>query len=415
MAYKELMNWVPSQKRWNRMLEGKRLWVSPRQLGCPPSREESREAANAYWQGVEAEYYAARKSPDHWARIALEGAMKLIPPEHVPIDSLAWLNHIPTMPDETKRLVAMSLIGRERYESLHGKPDNYLPDTPPVDAELSCKMWVDRFLADKLLAYKKGKLAAGTYDNYKRSLMSFRDWFGADVSIKDICPKTVSEYHNQVAGLDGGKPKKQLLWVVFSMFLHYLDNQEMITPPRNLRNPDYRFQADPGTPDRWLPEEYRAEYDKATDFGKLILLLAANCGMYGCDMGSIKYKGGCWLRRGRVKTGRKSPTVDYFLWLETQEALAKHGHLLEGCYIKELVNGKLKKNDKVLQYARKFPKNIRFLRHTSNQALEDSGKHRAYKNCFLCNKSKDISDVVYSQPKLPEEVSMFLHDWYFGK
>src|SRR5262249_3965070 len=52
---KEEMNWIPSQRRWSRMHKGKRYYISPRQLGCPETKEDSIHAANRWWRKKVAE------------------------------------------------------------------------------------------------------------------------------------------------------------------------------------------------------------------------------------------------------------------------------------------------------------------------------------------------------------------------
>jgi hypothetical protein len=65
----------------------------------------------------------------------------------------------------------------------------------------------------------------------------------------------------------------------------------LLEKPKLLRSKDLNFAQDETTPDYWTPGEFQAEYVKADDFGKLILLLAANCGMYGSDMAHFRWDG----------------------------------------------------------------------------------------------------------------------------
>ena len=45
----ELMYWNLPQKRWFKKYRGKMYAVSPRKLGCEPTKEASRQAANEWW------------------------------------------------------------------------------------------------------------------------------------------------------------------------------------------------------------------------------------------------------------------------------------------------------------------------------------------------------------------------------
>ena len=53
MRVKQHMSWT-QQKRWQKRYKGKLYGVSPRQLGCPPTKEGSRVAANAWWEAKKA-------------------------------------------------------------------------------------------------------------------------------------------------------------------------------------------------------------------------------------------------------------------------------------------------------------------------------------------------------------------------
>src|SRR5690242_8624918 len=49
MARVYLMTWVPGRRRWTKKYQGKMYVVSPAVLGTPPTKEESYQAANAWW------------------------------------------------------------------------------------------------------------------------------------------------------------------------------------------------------------------------------------------------------------------------------------------------------------------------------------------------------------------------------
>ncbi len=59
MARKQLMTWVVGQRRWIKKHKGKMYAVSCKQLGRPDTKDESRDAANDWWQTREKEIEAA--------------------------------------------------------------------------------------------------------------------------------------------------------------------------------------------------------------------------------------------------------------------------------------------------------------------------------------------------------------------
>lgn len=56
MPTRELMTWIPEQKRWTKRYCGRRYYVSARQLGIKPeTKEASLQAANQWWRDKQAE------------------------------------------------------------------------------------------------------------------------------------------------------------------------------------------------------------------------------------------------------------------------------------------------------------------------------------------------------------------------
>src|SRR5271166_4223565 len=44
------MTWEKSKQRWRKMYQGRIYTVSPQTLGCPPTKDESYQAANGWWE-----------------------------------------------------------------------------------------------------------------------------------------------------------------------------------------------------------------------------------------------------------------------------------------------------------------------------------------------------------------------------
>ncbi len=61
MPSQEHMTWNPTQKRWLKKYRGKMYSISPRQLECnPPTKDRSRQAANAWWETKQREVDTAQ-------------------------------------------------------------------------------------------------------------------------------------------------------------------------------------------------------------------------------------------------------------------------------------------------------------------------------------------------------------------
>lgn len=49
MAKKAFMRWNVVLKRWEKMYKGIRLYIVPKTLKCPPTKEDSLDAANSWF------------------------------------------------------------------------------------------------------------------------------------------------------------------------------------------------------------------------------------------------------------------------------------------------------------------------------------------------------------------------------
>src|ERR1700691_2240461 len=93
------MTWKKSG-RWTRQFRGKRYEVSCAQLGMPPHKEASRQAANEWWAVKEAELKGTAKpgSPEAISRVLNAYAGKELEPEEVPAAMLGFMSYLQDMP-----------------------------------------------------------------------------------------------------------------------------------------------------------------------------------------------------------------------------------------------------------------------------------------------------------------------------
>jgi hypothetical protein len=104
MPQAEEMTWLKGPKRWKRQFMGKVFWVSPRQLGCRPTKEESLQAANSWMRQQIADYYAGQGTAQERAILAIETARKLAFASNTMAEYV--LPHLVNLglPDATRRL-----------------------------------------------------------------------------------------------------------------------------------------------------------------------------------------------------------------------------------------------------------------------------------------------------------------------
>ena len=163
MAHKYSMRYVKRDKAWRRMFKGKVVSVTCRQLNCPPDKEASRQAANEYWERWLAGYYAKNGNPAHNAMIAIEASLNLLDETDTPRDVLKYLPHL-NIPPALTALIGRALIGKTAYEASCGQPDNYMPDSCPVDPDKTCATQMAKWINSRENEYKNGTIQAGTYD-----------------------------------------------------------------------------------------------------------------------------------------------------------------------------------------------------------------------------------------------------------
>jgi hypothetical protein len=414
----ELMNWVPSTKRWTRMHKGKAYWVSCRQLDCPATKEASRDAANLYWRTIEAKHFEESQENQHWKTRAIEAALKARANWPSPIYKMNE-NLVPmvqAVPEELRALVGMALFGGNEWTAIAGQTKQILPEITSVPSDETMGAQVEKWITSKEGELKTGKIKPSTYRQVPLHAKRITEWYGKDKSARKLNEATCQDFFDHLTDLSVSNASKRSHWMAFRQIVHKIYLAKLIEKPRNLD--EFSFPLEAGEKINWTGEEFRAEYQKADELGKLILCLAANCGFYPSDMGNLHrdYKGGATITRQRTKTGSKSPKVCFTLWTETQDLLAAHGHKLKEMYVSEYAgNGKVNTKNDISKHLN-TEKSLRFLRHTGNQQILNHDTLAHHASTFLSDKdNQSMSKTNYAGViPMPVAVSELLHAFYFG-
>lgn len=369
MPPKELMNWVPTQKRWKKNYRGKPYWVSPRQLGCGPSRSASRAAANRWWETKIAEIDAEiSKAPPHPPRILshyatsmenhrkyaawnrrfgdVEEAVKseqtitilkeeLASPEpKFPLgkyyeDPLHLIRRDIPLDDQW----GTDMLWRERYRHLKLAEDKENQDGEPT--EDSTEAHIAAYLKlERARHSARGKISA--YYNRKQWLDCFRKWSCLHApKLTDIDEDAWERFFIHLAdlieqgtytGTTAANYQAAARWFILQRW----ESKHLEELPRNIKSKRYSFSKTQKDPVPFTKEEVKLYLDAATEWQKLFLLLMLNAGMYPSDIGQLLQEEVEWtkgrIKRKRTKTRDRSanvPRVDYLLWPETFRLLTK--------------------------------------------------------------------------------------------
>ncbi|MHB0960047.1 MAG: hypothetical protein ACYC0X_20070 [Pirellulaceae bacterium] len=369
MAPKELMGWVPSQKRWKKNYRGTSHWVSPRQLGCDRTREASRSAANRWWEAKQAEIDAEiSKAPPHPPKIldhyaaAIENHRKYA----------AWQRRYGSVEEAAKSEQTIALLN-EKLKS----PDPEFPlakyyenplylvlrNVPKEDQWIAEMQWMERYrhlqieeakeqqnetptddsTVAHIEAYLKIEYARHTarnkisaYYNRRQWLDCFKNWTAANApKLTDLTEKAWETFFVHLAGLmkqgvysgtTAANYQAAARWFIYQRW----ESKHIAELPRNINSKSLSFRKTQKDPVSFTKEEVKLYLDSATEWQKLFLLLMLNTGMYPSDIGQLLQSEVNWkkgrITRKRTKTRDRSanvPRVDYPLWPETFRLLKK--------------------------------------------------------------------------------------------
>ena len=452
MPAAELMTWSKSQRRWLKKFKGRMFSVSAKQLGCPPSREHSREAANTWWHAKQDELGKQVLPKPHereyrrvidtcrrmaqWFREHLEQdpihqvGMEEQEREAARLENILETEDSPPPLDywEREPLRGISSEGRavwaERFKHDH---------KDPAPKERSIKYWVERWIENQRARANAKEIATDRYACYRYALEYFQQWAGKDNDIETITADLVERYYNHLLDLIGKREKepktgcsrayaKARLDAV-KQFCNWLDERDLIPLPKNIRNRKaLRIKLGTTKPETYPIADVKTILDDAEtpDRMKLFILLMANIGAYQVDIARLTRaqvdldKRRIERKRSKTETHPNVPTVNYRLWKRTATLLKKfiniddrsplallneNGQPLQQKFIGEDGKGKRICNITTaynrLKARLKLKHPLGQLRKTSSDLLYNHPKYRPLHILFLGHSPRTVAEKFY--------------------
>ena len=432
MAPKQLMTWSGTQRRWFKKYRSKVVSVSCRQLGVPPTKEASRQAANDWWKKRETEL--ARKleppAPTHWAERRQEIADFLRSEGEIEaakrIESKTESEIKNDFVDQLADKIVMHKLGIDA-EPLRQSAVIQYRSKQAVPQERTIKAQITLLLAFIQSKAEHNAKSVGRWGAMKTHLSIFQDWFGANTAIDEISNATLRDYYMFVLqNQTWSRDYKHSVFGSARQFIRHLGEEELIPLPGKIDSKDFAFGRAKKTPKRFELDEIKAILDSATDRTKLYVLMMLNCGMYQSDISDLLVGEVDW-KKGRIKRKRSKtdefedvPEVDYPLWSDTFRLLKKYGNHSgpgnvralttdEGRPLKQesIKDGKLSKTDNIqsayvrlLRDKMKVPvskrKPLKLARKTSAAILESNPSYGRYGDHFLGHVPRSMKEKHYT-------------------
>lgn len=297
MAIVADMTWNKKQKRWSAKYRNKVHFVSPRQLGCPATRDQSVLAANLWWAAKKSEIDAAVLSPIQAARTALVAELVAVDTE----------------------------LQAAGVRSPFLTSVTYPPPTGSI-GELA-----EQWIADKKIVGVAARNCSHTrLQSYRREVGYLVAYYGPDAPAAYLVNLKRYFAHLTTKLSEGLAPATAATrWMTAKQFAGWVVREGAVAAIPALTNPALVFGVPNEVPEVPTVAEVRELLAAATDpRHKLFILLMLNCGLYQSDISDIGRKEvdlvAGTLTRQRSKTrgkSRRPVLVRYKLWPETLELL----------------------------------------------------------------------------------------------
>jgi len=317
MAVKELMTWIPKRQGWIKNYRGKIYTVSARQLKAYPTKDDSREAANQWWETKQAgltlttfphnrmaDWYEAQGDPETAKSLREDGAKGQLG------HGMDWMG--------------ISEAGRavwgERFRQL--KKDQKTNNT--------LKTCIDRF-TDYKKQFIGVKVSLGRWDNLRRYLSQFSDFCGS-IPIENLNGSVLSSYHahltKQIKADKFSEAYAHDSLAAVKQFVKWAWENNLVDElPRNIKASDISITIEAQEIKTLTLDEIKGILAVGTGSIRLYNLLCLNFGFTTIDISNLKrseldLKRRVIIRkRTKTKKDKGVPTVEYALWDETVRLL----------------------------------------------------------------------------------------------
>jgi integrase len=340
------MTWDGARKRWAKMHRGRRFVISCKALGRPETKEESYQAANAWWATKRAELDGYTLTPPKplpgtpEARRLLLEAWAGGPLESEEAMSAALLDMMEHFKDKPlPAVVQQAVLGPERVAAIKTAVEAAL-EAPAAPPGRSIKAHAEAWRRTQEARVAAGLLSAGRAANNLGLLAHLQAFTGPDADVAALDAGRLQGYYehclSRVAARRTGQEDGWSLayakdvFAVAKTFIRWLWEAGQIDLPKNIGSKAFRFGAAIKAVKTWTPDEFRTAVQAARGKLRLALLLMANCGMTQQDVSDLADDEVDWgagrVKRQRSKTAGNEnvPTVDYLLWPSTFALLKQY-------------------------------------------------------------------------------------------
>jgi hypothetical protein len=271
------LTWDGSNKRWRIMHKGQRYVISCRQLGTPPTKEQSYRAANEWWRQklTQLDVDSSRKK----TLIAqLDSQSEFVERLINHTDRLGAVAEkaltVKTMDEVSVDMLEAMLIpgGHERIET---------------SGDLSVSTQVTRYLALEQARVKSGQLSLVEYDLARRCLDYFSKWVKPATNVQRINPDVWENYWTHLMGLDCSIEYKKKRFRYAKNLITWLASKGIIPMPANLISRKYKFGSSTKQVSVFTLDEVRTLLNAVSGQLELHFLLMMNCGFNQQDVSDL--------------------------------------------------------------------------------------------------------------------------------
>jgi integrase len=329
MSKKAFMRWNVVLKRWEKMYKGNRLYVVPKTLNCPPTKEASVDAAN--------DWFIARRSE-------IDGV-----PKSEPTHDEALTNALIALPDAAAAL--FSDDQEQKDEALRVIMEHYHAQRPTRKATVEAKVTkvtqemqrlmdepgpdLERTVGTQFAAWSALVMASKKANSTKKMkihrLGFFVEYLGKSSDASKIDETRWEGFFVWLTGKPFDDSHKARIHIDAKNFVRYLFEKRILDNlPRNIGNSALAFGEKVKSIKVVPVADVRAFLKACTGQTSLHVLLALNCGMTAQDISDLNEHQVDWTKgtitRKRSKTIMYDdvPTVSYQLWPETFDLLKQH-------------------------------------------------------------------------------------------
>jgi integrase len=326
------MTFVPARKGWLKNFKGKNYAVSCAQLGCAATKEASYVAANAWWAKKLADLEAqAPKGLPRSAEIipALERytgkTAETLASEGL-LTTEALVELVGRSPGTIPDYLREAILGADKLQRLTDGT-NSITGGIVVENERTISRQVQLWLETLGSSVKMGRMSAGRWDAYSRTIKHFVRWLSGENDIATVNGTKLEGFYSwAVLQVSEKKWKPATATGVFMtarQFIRWAAELGIIPLPGNIASKRFKFGLGASEIITFTKDEISTLLKNATDRTRLYLLLMLNTGMYQNDIAELAVSEVDWkqgrITRKRSKTRNRTdaPTITYKLWAET--------------------------------------------------------------------------------------------------